>query len=249
MPSDLPSPPPEAVLIRRVRTAAGMGIPEAARRAGVSVARWSQVENGRETRKGVVRPVRAKPGTIAHMADAVGIDAGRLEAEGQRPDAAAVLREMDRPAPLRVVPPLPAGTRHRERGNALFLDLEPELRPEAVPHYDDYEARIILAATAAAARRGITIDEALTELPDVATVFPEPERAQERAWWDVIRSWGLPSGQYTYRQMAHQLAVLRVLWDRAESGQSSAGAGLAASAPLPADSGIKPGIPRNRGWW
>ena len=160
-------------------------------------------------------------------------------AAGETPEIPAAKPEPERPRP-RLVPPLPAGTRYLERGNVLFPDLSPDLRPEAVPHYDDYEARIILAATAAAARRGITLDEALAELPDAAAVFPEAERGQERMWWDLIKSWELPSGQYSYRQMAHQLAVLRVLWDRAETGQSSAGAGLAA-ARLPADSRTKPG--------
>ena len=50
---------------------------------------------------------------------------------------------------------------------------------------------------------------------------------QERTWWNTIRSRGLPSRPYTYRELAHRIAVLRVLWDHAESGQSSAGAGLA----------------------
>ena len=238
-----PQRPPHGALIESARLAAGISLAQAVRLAGVAKDTWINTVRGYN---GVGAEYRARPRTVARMAHAVGIDAERLEAEGECPAAAAILREMDRPPPLRAVPPLPAGTRHAERGNVLFPDLSPDLRPEAVPHYDDYEARIILAATAAAARRGITLDEALAELPDAAAVFPEAERGQERMWWDLIKSWELPSGQYSYRQMAHQLAVLRVLWDRAETGQSSAGAGLAA-ARLPAVGRSKPGHPGNRG--
>ena len=94
-----PSPPPEAVLIRLAREAARIKAPVAAKAAGISPARWSQVETGYETRLGIVKPVRAPGGTLAHMANAVGVTAERLEEAG-RPDAAAVLREIQRqPAP------------------------------------------------------------------------------------------------------------------------------------------------------
>jgi transcriptional regulator with XRE-family HTH domain len=89
-----PSPPPEAVLLRRVREAAGLKLPAVAREAGVSVARWSQVENGYETRAGMRRPVRARAGTLAHMAAALPLSPERLATEGERPDAADVLREI-----------------------------------------------------------------------------------------------------------------------------------------------------------
>lgn len=89
-----PQPPPEAVLIRLVREAQGIKIPEAARRAGISKGRWSQVELGYETRSGIVKPVKASAGVIAHMADAVHLPPERLEAEGERPDAVGILREI-----------------------------------------------------------------------------------------------------------------------------------------------------------
>jgi transcriptional regulator with XRE-family HTH domain len=91
-----PQPPPEAVLIRRVREAGGLKLPTVAKGAGISVARWSQIENGYETRQGERRPVQGSRGTVAHMAAELGISPGRLETEGQRPDAAAVLREIQR---------------------------------------------------------------------------------------------------------------------------------------------------------
>lgn len=89
-----PIPPPEAVLIRLVREAAGLKLPAVARLAGISKARWSQIETGYETRGGGHRQVKGRAVTIAHMAYAVGLTPERLETEGERPDAAAVLREI-----------------------------------------------------------------------------------------------------------------------------------------------------------
>jgi transcriptional regulator with XRE-family HTH domain len=85
---------PEGALIRLARQAAGLSIPDAVRLSGVSKARWSQVESGYERRDGVTRPVQAKADTLARMAHAVGLPPERLELEGQRPDAAEILREI-----------------------------------------------------------------------------------------------------------------------------------------------------------
>lgn len=90
---------PEGALIRLARNAAGLTVPDAARAAGISKARWSQLESGRETRNGEEREVNGKPSTIAHMARVVGLSPERLETEGRRPDAADVLREILRTAP------------------------------------------------------------------------------------------------------------------------------------------------------
>lgn len=90
---DAPQLPPEARLIRLVREAAGIKIADAAQRAGISKARWSQVESGFEMRFGRRKPVRARDGTLAHMAAAIGLSPSRLEEAG-RPLAAEVLREM-----------------------------------------------------------------------------------------------------------------------------------------------------------
>lgn len=96
--TDRPAAPPEAVLIALARKGSGFTIADAAHAAGISVARWSQVENGYETRAGVTRPVRAKPETIARMANAVHVSSDRLAAEGDRPDAVPILREIERGA-------------------------------------------------------------------------------------------------------------------------------------------------------
>lgn len=105
---------PEGALIRLARQAAGLSIPDAVRLSGVSKARWSTVESGWESRNKVIRPVKAKPDTLARMARAVGISPERLEFEGERADAAVILREILRlqaqpPAPERPAPePVPA---------------------------------------------------------------------------------------------------------------------------------------------
>lgn len=86
--------PPEATLIRTARKAAGLSIEAAAEQAGaLSFVRWSQIENGYESRGGQRRPIRGTDTHIAHMAHVVGISPERLEHAG-RPDAAVVLREI-----------------------------------------------------------------------------------------------------------------------------------------------------------
>lgn len=91
---DKPPQRPEATLLRRARKAAGRRIPAVAAEAGVSPSWWSQVENSAVARDGAYLPVKAEAGTFAHMAYAVGITPERLETEGERPDAAEILREV-----------------------------------------------------------------------------------------------------------------------------------------------------------
>jgi transcriptional regulator with XRE-family HTH domain len=93
---DRPPAPPEAALLRLAREAANIKVSEAARAAGISTARWSQIENGYETRHGGFKEVRAKAGMLARMAKVPGLTPERLAEEGQRPDAAEVLREIQR---------------------------------------------------------------------------------------------------------------------------------------------------------
>ena len=68
---------------------------DAAKMAGISKARWSQIENGWESRDGQPRAVSAPDGILARMADAIGLEPDRLEQAGRRA-AAAVLTEMRR---------------------------------------------------------------------------------------------------------------------------------------------------------
>lgn len=90
-----PDAPAEAHLIRVARLAVRIPAAQAARDAGISKARWSQIETGRARRNGVPHSVVAPPGVLAHMARAVGLSPDQLEAVG-RADAAEVLREIYR---------------------------------------------------------------------------------------------------------------------------------------------------------
>lgn len=92
-PSGLPTPPPEAALIRVAREARGLSLEDAARLTLIRLggARWRQLERGYETKdKPVVAPAR----TLAHMAHVVGLGSDRLAAAG-REDAAEILREIE----------------------------------------------------------------------------------------------------------------------------------------------------------
>lgn len=91
-----PPAPPEAAIIRLAREAANIRIADAAARAGVSVARWSQIEAGSELRHGEASPVTGRAGTIARMAHVAGVSPERLADAGGRPDAAEILREIIR---------------------------------------------------------------------------------------------------------------------------------------------------------
>ena len=95
---EAPAPPPEGALLHRARESASITITEAARSAGITDTRWSQIERGYERRKGTDVPARAKAGTLARMAQAIALSPERLEDEGERPDAAEILREIQRTA-------------------------------------------------------------------------------------------------------------------------------------------------------
>ena len=135
---DTPPAPPEAVLIKLAREAAGIPVSDAAKRAGVSVARWSQIESGSEIRHGRVSPVTGKAGTIARMAHAVpGIGPERLAAEGERPDAAQILGEMMRDE-VRVPPPAALAPPSSSRMDPMGIDGgDPALAPYIASVYRD----------------------------------------------------------------------------------------------------------------
>ena len=102
-----PEPPPEAVLLRLARKAAGIGTRDAAAAGGISKARLSQIENGYERRMGQYKSVHGKDSTVAHLAAFTGVTPEELD-EAQRPDAAAVLRViLRRRKPDPPEPPLP----------------------------------------------------------------------------------------------------------------------------------------------
>jgi transcriptional regulator with XRE-family HTH domain len=73
-----------------------MPVTEAARRAGISDTRWSQLENGYRMVRGQPEPEPPPPAaTLARMAQAVGVTAAELEQAG-RADAAAEMRALPR---------------------------------------------------------------------------------------------------------------------------------------------------------
>jgi hypothetical protein len=95
--SDPPPPTPEGDLIRRARQWAipKLTIRAAAARIGMSPEQWGNVERGyRPSRTSADRQFSAPAATVAKMAKAVGVTPEQLEAEGKRPDAAAILREI-----------------------------------------------------------------------------------------------------------------------------------------------------------
>lgn len=89
-------PPPEAKLITRLREGAApsLSMREAARRAGISPALWSQNEQGyRKVTPDVTIPIRATADKLAAMALVVGATPGQLR-EADRADAAAILQKL-----------------------------------------------------------------------------------------------------------------------------------------------------------
>ncbi|MBB2914920.1 transcriptional regulator with XRE-family HTH domain [Streptosporangium becharense] len=110
----MPEPPPEAVLVRRVRKAKRLSIPQTAQAAGISAARLSQIENGYETKKGQYVPVTAPAGTLAHIWAALEIAPERL-AEVGRDDALGILAEIHAADHVAQVAPAPTVETWRQR--------------------------------------------------------------------------------------------------------------------------------------
>lgn len=171
-----PPAPPEAVLIRLAREAADIRVADAARRAGVSIARWSQIENGSEIRHGTVTPVTGRAGTIARMAAEVGVSPERMAKEGRRPDAAEILREI---------------IRQQADSRAVLAELPPAPEPSARRKYADDDdpvtagyVREIHALLAEAMRKygpHFAAEDAFTEAHEIETwadldgKMPDPE--------------------------------------------------------------------------
>jgi hypothetical protein len=90
-----PDQRPEGKLIAASAERLDLSIREAAKRAGISYGRWRQIVTGyQNVSPGSVAAVRAPARTLAKMAAVVGITAEQMETDGQRPDAAEILREM-----------------------------------------------------------------------------------------------------------------------------------------------------------
>lgn len=121
MTADDLSSPPEGKLIRSARERAipKLSIRAAAARIGISPEHWGNIERGYKSSGAAGEPRRLdiSPALIAKMARAVGVSPELLETEGERPDAAAELRQIIRdgtPAMPPAPPPRPARPAHQE---------------------------------------------------------------------------------------------------------------------------------------
>src|SRR6185437_8448534 len=85
--------PPQPPVMQLIQKRRKQSIRQAALAAGISEARWRQLESGaRSTRLGYA-PEPAPPGTLARMAHAVGVTAAELRDNGEE-EAAAILEEL-----------------------------------------------------------------------------------------------------------------------------------------------------------
>lgn len=188
---DKPAAPPDASLIRLVREAAGMSTQDVARKAGISAVRLTQVENGYETRNGQIRAVHAKPGTMAHIAHALEISPERLEQEGQRPDAAPILREI---------------LRSEEEARAV-AEAEPE-ESESVQEVPASGLATVAAANAIAALMEPAIQSVWTDVNRARMRNPHASATEIFSNAREVRLWGLDALPEDER--AGYIAFLRV---------------------------------------
>jgi transcriptional regulator with XRE-family HTH domain len=202
-----PPAPPEAVLIRLAREAAGIPVAAAAKGAGVSVARWSQIESGSEIRHGNVSPVNGRAGTIARMAAEVGVTPERMAAEGHRPDAAEILREIRRqaepePAPRRRFLPAPT----------------PEMERDLAPVLSEIRSCAMVAAAAYPGQR-LSGRQVFPDSPTAPPYWPAA-----RVFWDAAAAAGV--GQEDIPETVATLVTWRrQLDERDRQGGSAAGLG------------------------
>lgn len=130
--TDLPRTP-EGRLIRRVREQAipKLTIRAAAARIGMSPEQWGYAERGYVPRRGDTpeRDFHPPAATLASMASGLGISPERLESEGERPDAAEILREILRGEPTpTAVPAAVPGLQADEAVIARVANADPEDR-------------------------------------------------------------------------------------------------------------------------
>lgn len=126
--STRPEPPREAALIEAARKRARLTIREAARRAGISDARWRQITSGYESvGKGQYKEVEAPADTLARMAQVLDVTPDQLVKVG-REDAAKSLEEIT-PEPEEPAAPF---TPPVEAVYAILASLPPEAQAEVI---------------------------------------------------------------------------------------------------------------------
>jgi hypothetical protein len=247
-----PQRPPHGILIESARLAAGISLAQAVRLAGVAKDTWINTVRGRNGEGG---EYRARPRTVARMARAAGVTPERLETEGERPDAAAILREMDR-APLHSVPPPPEGA-HPAPRRRQGLEFDPATRRAIRPHLAHLEDRVLIAAIAEARRRGTTVTGVLGEdfrdpswVPSGDAVFPPPPEgrpdaeAYERFLWDDLRADGILGTPHNRHELEDSVALLMLHRDDRERDHDGENAGDAAGLAAVL---LPPGNPGFRG--
>jgi len=192
-----PEPPPEGKLIAAAADRMSLSIREAARRAGISYGRWRQIVTGyQNVSPGNIAAVRAPARTLAKMAAVTGITPEQMETEGQRPDAAGILREIlsgmpdHGPASLPALPVSRSGA--LERNGDIFPRIDPAIQPDVDREYEDIEPLVI---------------SALGEHPETRLrgrwVFGD---GNDAARWDSFTDLG-----WTLWQRAMAVAVARVI--------------------------------------
>jgi hypothetical protein len=213
-----PEQPPEGKLIAAAAERQDLSIREAARRAGISYGRWRQIVTGyQNVSPGSYAPVHAPARTLAKMAAVVRVTPEQMETEGERPDAAAVMREQPAvPAPAAAEP-------------------APLLRKERLPYDQDgaeglhpylQEVRRELYAAigllprfpADAGLRGGPDLPAPWELPEVSRVL---EARPGAAIFDApheARFWDTPGA--TLREKEHNLAMNRKMISDFNGGEA-----------------------------
>lgn len=139
---------PEGLLIKRAQTAARLSQRAAAKRAGLSEARWRQLVAGFQLVSRTKVPVRSPDETLARMARAVGVTAEQLAAAG-REGAATALRESEaeaarrRPGPAQVPAAAEAGrNRVDERWPLVEAVLRQALTGLTAPEYATLAGRV-----------------------------------------------------------------------------------------------------------
>jgi hypothetical protein len=152
MSDDLPSTP-EGRLIRRTRETAipKLTIRSAAARIGMSPEQWGYAERGHTPGRGgnPAREFHPPAPTLARMAQSLTIPPKRLESEGERPDAAEILREILRSDGPRVAAvPVPPARLPEDEDETLITALiasSPDDREvlESIMRLADGEGRLL----------------------------------------------------------------------------------------------------------
>lgn len=213
--NDLPAPTTEGELIRQARDLAipRLSIRAAAARVGLSPEHWGNIERGyRYTKPGdPPRPFSAPAATLAKMAHALRITPERLESEGQRPDAAEMLREIirqqraDEPSEFPQV----------DDGPDDLPDVSPELKRAMTVHLRSILDRLEVV-------RGMNPSARITgEMmfpPNVASARARERNRRSAASWDNLAT---VFGSWKPESIAMGLAVMRADVEAAAAVQAA----------------------------